>query len=217
MFTGLIQEIGTIQAVQKKAHHLELHINAQKVTKGGNIGDSIAVNGVCLTAVTISDHSFSADVMPETWRKSSLPYLKVGERVNLEKSVTPATALGGHLVYGDVDTLANIVSIRQEEIATLYQFEIDEKWMKYIALKGRVAVDGASLTVMDRTQNRFTLSLIPHSLKNLTLGNKKVGDKVNIEIDIMAKYCETLLLHAGDPKEKPKSNLTLEKLLENGF
>lgn len=218
MFTGLIEELGRVASIQQSGENLYIKIEASKIIQMGKIGDSIAVNGVCLTAVEMTANGFSADVMPESWKRSRLKDLKTGDSVNLEKSVTPSTPLGGHLVYGDVDTVAVIDSVTKEGIATIYSFKVDPHWMRYIALKGRVAIDGASLTVMQRSSDTFSVSLIPHSACNLILGKMKSGDKINLETDVMAKYCETLL--GGNPNltdANTKSGLSWDKLAENGF
>ena len=214
MFTGLIEEIGTVKKISTFSQNLLIEIEAKKVLGNAKVGDSIAVIGVCLTATKLNNNSFVADVMSETYRRTRLKELKVGSKVNLEKSVTVETALGGHIVYGDVDFTSKIESIKKEGIATIYRFSVKPNWMRYIANKGRVSIDGASLTVMNRDEDGFSVSLIPHSSTNLILSNMVVGENVNIETDIIAKYCETLFNQTKNEKE---SGLTVTKLAENGF
>lgn len=215
MFTGLIQEIGKVLSITQGKNSLQIEIACRESLEGATIGASISVNGVCLTGIEFRSSSFVADIMAETWRSTRLKSLKTGDQVNLEKSVTPTTFLGGHLVYGDVDTVGKIIKIEKEGIATQYEIEIEPIWLKYIAQKGRVSIDGASLTVMRRTSTTFCVSLIPHSSKNLILGKMQVGSKVNIETDIIAKYCETLL--SPTEEKSTATKLTIEKLINNGF
>ena len=201
MFTGLVEEMGKVVNISKKATGLGITIKGDKVVEKAKIGDSIAVNGVCLTATEISGNTFTADVMYETIERSGLKRITVGEVVNLEKSLTLMTFLGGHLVMGDVDSEAKIISIVVE--------------------KGRVTIDGASLTVIDVDDDlgAFSVSLIPHTLENITLGKKKIGDFVNIETDLFGKYVEKILKFnnfENNDNEK-KSKLTMEFLQKNGF
>lgn len=214
MFTGLISDMGTVEAIKKSSNYATITISSSKISADATIGDSVCVNGVCLTATVIKSHSISFDLMPETTRRSLLYNLQVGQKVNLEKSLTLNSFLGGHLVYGDVDCSAKISSIKDEGNATVYGFTISQKWLPYIVPKGRITIDGASLTVTDKNSTSFFVSLIPHSKKSIILGTQKVGDEVNIEIDIIAKYCHSLL--SGDnPTNSYQNKLALLK--ENGF
>lgn len=180
------------------------------------LGDSIATNGTCLTAVELGTDFFIADCMYETVKRTNLKRLKIGDRVNLEKSITLSTPLGGHLVTGDVDCEGSIVSIIQEGIAKIYEIEVDKKYMKYVVEKGRITLDGASLTIMGLTDNTFSVSLIPHTQEMITLGKKSVGDFINVETDLIGKYVERLLKFSTE-EDKKESNITMEFLLENGF
>ena len=224
MFTGLVEEMGKVVNISKKATGLGLTIKGDKVVEKAKIGDSIAVNGVCLTVTEISGNTFTADVMYETIERSGLKRITVGEAVNLEKSLTLMTFLGGHLVMGDVDSEAKIISIVPKGIAKLYKFQLEEKHrqnIKYVVEKGRVTIDGASLTVIDVDDDlgAFSVSLIPHTLENITLGKKKIGDFVNIETDLFGKYVEKILKFnnfENNDNEK-KSKLTMEFLQKNGF
>ena len=198
MFTGLVEEMGKIVNISKKATGLGITIKGDKVVEKIKIGDSIAVNGVCLTVTEFSVNTFTADVMYETIERSGLKRITDGETVNLEKSLTLTTFLGGHLVMGDVDSEAEIISIVPKGIAKLYKFQLEEKHrqnIKYVVEKGRVTIDGASLTVIDTDDpsGTFSVSLIPHTLENITLGKKKAGDFVNIETDLFGKYVEKIL------------------------
>ncbi len=217
MFTGLVEEMGKVVNISKKATGLGITIKGDKVTEKAEIGDSIAVNGVCLTVTELSGNTFTADVMYETIERSA------GETVNLEKSLTLTTFLGGHLVMGDVDSEAEIISIVPKGIAKLYKFQLEEKHrqnMKYVVEKGRVTIDGASLTVIDTDDDAgtFSVSLIPHTLENITLGKKKVGDFVNIETDLFGKYVEKILkFNNAETEKKEKSGITMDFLQKNGF
>ena len=223
MFTGLVEEIGKIVNISKKATGLGITIKGDKVVEKIKIGDSIAVNGVCLTVTEFSRNTFTADVMYETIERSGLKRITAGETVNLEKSLTLTTFLGGHLVMGDVDSEAEIISIVPKGIAKLYKFQLEEKHrqnIKYVVEKGRVTIDGASLTVIDTddASGTFSVSLIPHTLENITLGKKKVGDFVNIETDLFGKYVEKILkFNNTETEKKEKSGITMDFLQKNGF
>lgn len=215
MFTGLVEEIGEVISVSSTDKSIKIKIKADKVLKDVKLGDSIATNGVCLTVVEFSNNYFVADCMFETMKRSNLKNLKSGDKINLEKSITLSTPLGGHLVTGDVDCEGEIVSITKEGIAKIYEIKIDKKYMKYVVEKGRITIDGASLTVMLLKEESLGVSLIPHSQEAITLGVKKVGDKVNIETDLIGKYIERFYFFAKE--EKKESKITKEFLLENGF
>ena len=223
MFTGLVEEMGKVVNISKKATGLGITIKGDKVVEKAEIGDSIAVNGVCLTVTELSGNTFTADVMYETIERSGLKRITAGETVNLEKSLTLTTFLGGHLVMGDVDSEAEIISIIPKGIAKLYKFQLEEKHrqnMKYVVEKGRVTIDGASLTVIDTDDDSgtFSVSLIPHTLENITLGKKKVRDFVNIETDLFGKYVEKILkFNNAETEKKEKSGITMDFLQKNGF
>lgn len=213
MFTGLVEEMGKILEIKKGDKSLYLVVEANKVLEGALIGDSIAVNGTCLTAVSINKNAVAFDVMYETVNRTNLKRLKTGDRVNLEKSLTLQKPLGGHLVTGDVDFESNILSINPVGIAKIYRFSVPNRYMKYIVEKGRITIDGTSLTVSDFGKDWVEVSLIPHTQKEVILGVKKTGDYVNIEMDLFGKYVERIL----NFKEEKESKLTMEKLYENGF
>ena len=211
IFTGLVDEMGKVKNISKKEQGLQIEIQAEKIIENLKIGDSISTNGVCLTVTGYTKNSFTADAMYETIDRSNLKRLKTGDSVNLEKSLTLSTPLGGHLVTGDVDCESEIIAVVPKGIAKYYKFSIDKKYSRYIVEKGRITIDGASLTVIEVDNESFSVSLIPHTLENITLGNKKAGDKVNIETDLFAKYVEKILRAEKD------EGLTLEFLSKNGF
>ena len=193
MFTGIIEELGTVKAVNKGRESATLQISAEKVVEGLNLGDSVAVNGVCLTVVDFERTGFSAEVMAETLRKSNLGKLKSGDKVNLERAMRLGDRLGGHLVAGHVDATGTIKSSVREDIATVFTVEAPEEILRYVIAKGSVAIDGISLTVVDYDQKSFRVSIIPHTASQTTLGFKKSDDTVNLEADMLAKFVERLL------------------------
>lgn len=223
IFTGLIEEIGIISGIKKLSQGVQISIICDKILDGTSIGDSIATEGVCLTVVGKYKDSFVADCMFETLDRSSLKFSKIGDRANLERALALGSRLGGHLVTGDVECLGTILDIQDVGIAKLYTFEIPSEYFRYVIEKGRVTIDGASLTVFNCQNNRFSISLIPHTQKKITLGKKRVGDRVNIETDIIGKYIEKFIFveNSGvknrEENHEKKSELTLEFLAENGF
>lgn len=217
MFTGLVEELGKIISIDKTSVGTNLTVACNKVLVGAALGDSIATNGVCLTVVKINSNSFTANVMNESLRVSGLKELKVGSIVNLEKSLTLQSYLGGHLVTGDVDCTGKIVDIKDDGFAKKYTIEIPKEFMKYVVYKGRVTLDGASLTVASLTDTTFTVSLIPHTQKSITLGFKSTGEIINVETDLIGKHLEKLLLSREQSSEKTKSNISKNFLAENGF
>ena len=193
MFTGIVEELGRVKAIQPQADALRLTIEGPLVVSDANRGDSIAVCGTCLTVVEHDDTSFTADVMQETLNLTSLAGIKVGDPVNLERAMTAATRFGGHVVQGHVDGVGEIISRTPSENWELVQVRIPKQLMKYIVLKGSITIDGVSLTVNEVGDDYIGLSLIPETLKLTTLGTKQPGDKVNVEADVMAKHIERLL------------------------
>jgi len=215
MFTGIIEEIGTISAVRRNPLEAKLTIFAEKIFSDLKIGDSVAVNGVCLTASEISGNTFTADVMNETFHRSSLSELKSGSHVNLERAMAADGRFGGHIVAGHVDGTGIITNIKKDDNAVWYTISADSSIMKYIIEKGSVAVDGISLTVAEVLKDSFSVSVIPHTAKETILSQKKLGDTVNLENDLVGKYVEKLLNFNHD--EKPKSRITREFLANAGF
>ncbi len=215
MFTGIVEELGTVSAVRRGADSAQLIIEASKVLEGSRVGDSIMVNGVCLTAVHFGPSGFTADVMAETLDKSNLGSLRKGDRVNLERALRLGDRLGGHIVSGHIDAVGQIAGRRKQDIATLIDIKAPAVVMRYIIKKGSVAIDGISLTVADSGPDSFQVSLIPHTAHMTTLGLKEPGDTVNLESDIIGKYVEKLL----NPRENDtgKSTLSMSFLAEHGF
>ena len=193
MFTGLIAELGTVERLAEGSTSCQLTVRAQKILPGVKIGDSIAVNGVCLTVVHLQGNRFTADVMPETVRRTTLRQLQPGDRVNLEKALRPTDGLDGHIVQGHVEGVGTIREIAPEGNALVYRIETPKELLRYIVEKGSVAIDGISLTVTETDDTGFSVSLIPHTAKMTTLGYKSVGDSVNLETDILARYVEKML------------------------
>lgn len=212
--------MGEVLSVKSGENSIKIKIKCKKVLKNAKIGDSIATNGTCLTAVEIGSDYFVADCMHETVKRTNLARLKNGSPVNLEKSITLATPLGGHLVTGDVDCEGVIKSISKDGIAKIYEIEIEHRYMKYVVEKGRVTLDGASLTVVSLTDNTFSVSLIPHTQSMITLGSKKAGDYINVETDLIGKYIEKLINFKDDnknEKENKKSKIDENFLASHGF
>jgi riboflavin synthase len=193
MFTGIVEELGRVKAIERQADALRLTIEGPLVVSDANRGDSIAVCGTCLTVVEHDATSFTADVMQETLNLTSLAGIKVGDPVNLERAMTAATRFGGHVVQGHVDGLGEIISRTPSENWELVQVRIPKELMKYVVLKGSITIDGVSLTVNQVGEDFIGLSLIPETLALTTLGSKQPGDKVNVEADVMAKHIERLL------------------------
>ncbi|MBR6266730.1 MAG: riboflavin synthase [Selenomonadaceae bacterium] len=214
MFTGIIEEVGSFRGMAGGC----ISISCSKVLEDVSIGDSIAVNGICLTVTRFDARHFEADVMPETLRRTSLEGLREGAVLNLERAVTPATRMGGHFVSGHIDGVGIVENMKQEGNAILLSLEADERLLRYIVEKGSVALDGISLTVVSVEEGRFTVSLIPHTRDNTNLREKMKGQPVNIETDILGKYVEKMLLNVEKQRDlKNDSRLTREFLLENGF
>ena len=214
MFTGIVEELGTVRRVLPGARAGKIVIGARKVLEDVHIGDSIAVNGVCLTVVSASADEFTADVMPETLRKSGLGTLKAGDPVDLERAMAANGRFGGHIVSGHIDGVGRIVETRPEENAVIVTISAPPEILALIVEKGSIAIDGISLTVASLTRTTFSVSLIPHTAAQTVLLKKRAGDVVNLENDIVGKYVQKLL--AGATGSRP-SGLTLEYLQANGF
>jgi riboflavin synthase len=193
MFTGIIEELGRVVAIEEQPDAKRITISGPLVTSDVHRGDSISVSGACLTAVELGSGTFTADVMHETLRLTSLGALSVGSPVNLERAMNAATRFGGHMVLGHVDGLGTIVSREPSENWEWVTIRIPAELMKYVVLKGSITIDGISLTVNDVTSETVSFSLIPETLRVTTLGQKQAGDPVNVEVDIMAKHIEKLI------------------------
>lgn len=216
MFTGLVEELGRVKSVVKGTLSVRLTVNAKAVLSDVKLGDSIAVNGTCLTVVDYSDNWFTADVMPETVDSTALAGLKAGDTVNLERTLRVGDRLGGHIVSGHVDGVGVIRDKQQRDNAVIVKIEAPPQVLRYIVKKGSVAIDGISLTVVEVGANWFTVSLIPHTASVTTLGIKGPGDPVNLENDIIGKYVEKLMgLGPAQPPEK--AGMTADFLQQHGF
>ncbi|MFB8117821.1 MULTISPECIES: riboflavin synthase [unclassified Streptomyces] len=199
MFTGIVEELGEVTAVEKLDDASRFRLRGPVVTEGAKHGDSIAVNGVCLTVVDLGEDEFTADVMAETLDRSSLGALVAGSRVNLERPMALGGRLGGHIVQGHVDGTGHIVERKVSENWELVTVSLPAGLTRYVVEKGSITVDGVSLTVVDAGPDFFTISLIPTTLALTTLGLKEPGDPVNLEVDVLAKYVERLLAHGTVP------------------
>ncbi len=218
MFTGIIEEMGKVKKIQLGSDSARLTIEGDVVLKDVKLGDSIAVNGICLTVVSHNVRFFDVDVMAETLRKTNLEELKPGDRVNLERALRVGDRLGGHIVSGHIDGVGTIVRQRREDIAVLTEIRGPAEVMKYVVKKGSIAIDGTSLTVVDCNDDTFQVSLIPHTAKLTTLGYKTAGERVNLESDIIGKYVERLMGAKGDDNTDGQTgSLSLEYLARNGF
>ena len=220
MFTGIIEEKGTVAAVRKGNVSSKITFRASVVLSDIHEGDSIAVNGVCLTATDITDSTFTADVMAETMRRSSLGSLKPGDCVNMERAMLCGGRFGGHIVSGHIDGTGKIVSMKREENAVWVTVAAGSSIMKYIVEKGSVALDGISLTVASVTDNDFKVSIIPHTASETTRLSKQPGNLINIECDMIGKYVEKLMglnpESTGNSVDNT-SRITREMLIRNGF
>lgn len=206
MFTGIVEEIGTIEKIIYASRSCMLTIRCRKVLEGTQVGDSIAVNGACLTVTELTATSFLCDVTPETMKRTAFSLFKAGTQVNLERALRLCDRLGGHIMLGHVDSTGKILSIYREENALNISVEAEARFEKYMLEKGSVAIDGVSLTIAKKKGAAFTVSLIPHTGKMTGLLSKKTGDLVNLEYDYLGKYVEQFV------KEKPEKGLTIEKL-----
>ena len=195
MFTGIVEELGHVESIERQPDGIRLTVRGELVTQDAAPGDSIAVNGCCLTVADQGEGTFTADVMAMTLQKTSVGTLQVGDRVNLERACTPTTRLGGHIVQGHVDAVGEIVSRAPSDHWELVEVAVPEQWRRYLVLDGSIAVDGVSLTVAALNDETFVVSLIPETLARTTLGSRTTGEQVNLETDIIAKHVERLLTH----------------------
>ena len=215
MFTGIVEEMGTIEKIQKGRHSAILHIRADLILEDLKIGDSVAVNGVCLTATSIHSQTFTADVMHETLNRSSPAQLKNGSHVNLERAMPACGRFGGHIVAGHVDGMGTITRITRDDTAVWYTIQASPSILRYIIEKGSIAIDGISLTVAQIGTDHFSISAIPHTVAATTLSERRTGDSVNLENDMIGKYVEKLFTPSD--KQKPTSTLTKEFLSQCGY
>jgi riboflavin synthase len=206
VFTGIVEELGRVGSVEPGS----LVITASEVLQGTGVGDSMAINGACLTVTSLSTGSFSVDVMPETLKRTNLGLLRTGDEVNLERPLTLGGRLGGHLVQGHIDATGRVASAIREGEAVIVGFEAPPEVMRYVVDKGFIAVDGVSLTVVNREAGYFEVSVVDYTREHTTLGSRRVGDLVNLEVDIIAKYVEAL----GQTRT---SGISADFLREHGF
>ena len=218
MFTGIIEAVGTIVAMTNKGQDISLRIQSGKLDLADvRLGDSIATNGVCLTVVQLPGDGYVADLSAETLKRTGFVHYRPGQSVNLEKALMPTSRLGGHLVSGHVDGVGEVVAITPLGRAVEYWIEAPAELARYIAEKGSITVDGISLTVNSVEGARFRLTIVPHTTRETTIAQWRVGSRVNLEVDVIARYLERLIL--GDKAAKPQasSNVTMAMLAENGF
>lgn len=211
MFTGIIEEIGKVERIQKDSRNCKLSIKASKILTDIHLGDSIAVNGICLTVTHFNHQAFTVDVMNETWSRTALTLLKNGSEVNLERALSVNGRLGGHVVTGHIDGTGKISSIKKDDNAVWYQINTQKEILDLIVEKGSITIDGISLTVAKVSKLNFSVSVIPHTLEQTILKSKQVGSTVNLENDILGKYVQKLM------DNSPKSEISKELLYQNGF
>ncbi|HFQ4893966.1 TPA: riboflavin synthase [Streptococcus pneumoniae] len=211
MFTGIIEEIGKVERIQKDSRNCKLSIKASKILTDIHLGDSIAVNGICLTVTHFNHQFFTVDVMNETWSRTALTLLKHGSEVNLERALSVNGRLGGHVVTGHIDGTGKISSIKKDDNAVWYQINTQKEILDLIVEKGSITIDGISLTVAKVSKVNFSVSVIPHTLEQTILKSKQVGSTVNLENDILGKYVQKLM------DNSPKSEISKELLYQNGF
>lgn len=214
MFTGIVEEVGTVKQIARRQHSAVLMIQAQTVLEHTKVGDSIAVNGICLTVTQLFPDSFSADVMHETLNRSAFSHLTIGSAVNLERAMPASGRFGGHIVSGHVDGIGHITRIRRDDTAVWYTIHAEPSILRYVVEKGSITIDGISLTVAEVDQESFSVSAIPHTVGKTSLHDRRKGDPVNLETDIIGKYVEKLLKTAPDKKH---SSITKEMLSYYGF
>lgn len=216
MFTGIVEAVGTLAAITPKGEDISITVNADKLDMSDvNLGDSIATNGVCLTVVKFDACSYTADLSLETLKKTGFAQYQAGDKVNLEKAMLPTTRFGGHIVSGHVDGVGEIVERNHVGRSIEFWVNMPADIAKYVAQKGSITVDGISLTVNDLRKNAFKLTIVPHTSEETTIDDFLVGRKVNLEVDVLARYMERLL--QGQQEEQPESRLTMEFLQQNGF
>ena len=216
MFTGLVEDVGTVKKIDRRGDSMSLFIECNFDLTGTKIGDSISIDGVCLTVVELLPKGFKVEVSPETFRGTTLHIIKQGRNVNLERSLRLSDRLGGHLVLGHIDGIGEIKEISQDANSIRMKIAASEDIIKYIIKKGSVTVDGVSLTVNECNENEFGVNIIPHTAGVTTLGEKKLGDSLNIENDVIGKYVERFL-SKGQPEKKGESRIDIEFLKKHGF
>jgi len=216
MFTGIVEAVGSLSALTAKGEDISIRVNAGTLDMSDvKLGDSIATNGVCLTVVAMTSNSYTADLSVETLKKTGFANYKVGDKVNLEKAMLPTTRFGGHIVSGHVDGVGEIIERNPVGRAIEFWVAMPGEISKYVAEKGSITVDGISLTVNDLRKNAFKLTIVPHTSSETTIDDFQVGRKVNLEVDVMARYLERLI--SAKEEAQPESKLTMEFLQKHGF
>jgi len=213
MFTGIVEELGQVIECRPTSTGFDLRVQCKTVLEGTQLGDSIAVNGVCLTVTELSNAGFTAGLAPETRSRTNLDTLKNGALVNLERSVTPSTRMGGHFVQGHVDSTGSIKTFRKDNDALWVAVEVPADLMRYIVTKGYITIDGTSLTVVETGENWFNVTLVAYTQQHIVMPSKSVGELVNIEVDVLGKYVERIVEH----RQSAESNVNAAFLTENGY
>ena len=216
MFTGIIEELGKVVSLKRGSQAAVLTIEGNVIFDDLKLGDSVAVNGVCLTASHISGNMFQADVMNETFHRSSLGSLQKGDRVNLERAMAANGRFGGHMVAGHIDAAGELISKKKDDNAVWFTVKAPPQVMRYCVEKGSIALDGISLTIAELGEDTISVSMIPHTMEHTNFASKKIGDRVNLENDMVGKYVEKLL-QTPKEQEKKTSGITMETLLRAGF
>ena len=217
MFTGIIESLGKVKSLQSVGGDVRISIHTDLDMSDVHLGDSIATNGICLTVIAWGDNWYSADVSRESLNRTTLGNWKVGQAVNVEKAMLPTTRFGGHIVSGHVDAVGEITQVRSDARSLYFEVTAPVEIAKYLAEKGSVTVDGISLTINHLRGNVLSLNLIPHTAERTNIGSWQVGQKVNLEVDILARYIERLLLGDKAAEHNKQSKLSMEFLAENGF
>ncbi|HZG15509.1 MAG TPA: riboflavin synthase [Candidatus Bathyarchaeia archaeon] len=217
MFTGIVEEIGTLAEIKGGQQASQLTIRAKKVLEDVQLGDSISVNGVCLTVTSFTARQFSVDVMPETLKKTNLSELQHGHPVNLERAMAMGGRFGGHIVSGHVDGTGTVISRETYANAVLFRIQASPELLRYMVPRGSITVDGVSLTIVDVWEQGFSISLIPHTLAHTSIRERKAGDRVNLECDIIGKYVERLLHFPAHARSEQSSKLDMDYLKLHGF
>ncbi|CAB1219478.1 riboflavin synthase [Acinetobacter bouvetii] len=217
MFTGIIESLGKVESLQSVGGDVRLRIGTNLDMSDVHLGDSIATNGICLTVIEWGDHWYAADVSRESLNRTTLGTWKVGQPVNVEKAMLPTTRFGGHIVSGHVDAVGEITLVREDARSIYYEVTAPAEIAKYLAEKGSVTVDGISLTINHLRGNIISLNLIPHTAERTNIGTWKTGAKVNLEVDVLARYIERLMLGDKAAEVKEQSKLSMAFLAENGF
>lgn len=217
MFTGIIESLGKVESLQSVGGDVRLRIGTSLDMSDVHLGDSIATNGICLTVIEWGENWYAADVSRESLNRTTLGSWKVGQRVNVEKAMLPTTRFGGHIVSGHVDAVGEITVVREDARSIYYEVTAPAEIAKYLAEKGSVTVDGISLTINHLRGNVISLNLIPHTAERTNIGTWKTGAKVNLEVDVLARYIERLMLGDKAAETKEQSKLSMAFLAENGF